>query len=104
MELTGYISILITGKTSEGNLSPRDIDISETKEFLTDFEILLFPTRSEKEERPRVSYEVKEGSVKNIFFIPAAKAIMFTALLSEVSKLGNVDLLDPKAATILDKW
>ncbi|MBK7376966.1 MAG: hypothetical protein IPJ02_15895 [Chitinophagaceae bacterium] len=49
-------------------------------------ETLLFPSKSEKEERPKVSYEVKDGSVKNIFFIPAAKAIMFTALMSEVGK------------------
>jgi hypothetical protein len=104
MDTTGYISITITGKTSDGNLNPKDIDISETKELLTDVEALLFPTKAEKEERPKVSYEVKEGSVKNIFFIPAAKAIMFTALMSEVNKRGNVDLLESKAAAVIDKW
>lgn len=104
METTGHISITITGKTSEGNLNPKDIDISETKELLNDVEALLFPTKAEKEDRPRVSYEVKEGSVKNFFFIPTAKAIMFTALMSEVGKQGNVDLLEPKAAAIIDKW
>ncbi len=104
MENTGHISITITGKTAEGNLNPKDIDISETKELLTDVESLLFPTKSEKEERPKVSYEVKDGSVKNLFFIPTAKAIMFTALMTEVGKRGNVDLLEPRAAAIIDKW
>lgn len=104
MDTIGYISITITGKTSDGNLNPKDIDISETKELLTDVEALLFPTKAEKEERPKVSYEVKEGSVKNIFFIPTAKAIMFTALMSEVNKRGNVDLLESKAAAVIDKW
>jgi hypothetical protein len=104
MENTSYISITIRGKTLNGNLNPKDIDISETKEMLSDIEILLFPTKSEKEERPKVSYEVKEGSVKNLFFIPTANVIMFTALLSEVGKQGNSDLLQPKAATIIDKW
>jgi hypothetical protein len=104
MDNLGHIAITITGKTSEGNLNPKDIDISETKEFLNDVETLLFPSKAEKEERPKVSYEVMEGSVKNIFFIPAAKAIMFTALMTEVGKRGSVDLLESKAAAIIDKW
>ena len=29
---------------------------------------------------------------------------MFTALMSEVGKRGNLDLLEPKAAAIIDKW
>lgn len=61
MELNNYISITVTGKTAEGNLNPKDIDISETKEFLSDVEMLLFPSKSEKDERPKVSYEVKKG-------------------------------------------
>ena len=104
MEQTGYISIIITGKTADGNLNPKDIDIDETKELLTDVETLLFPSKSEKSERPKVTYEVQEGSVKNMFYIPLAKVIMFSALMAEVGKQGSVDLLDPKAAIIIDKW
>jgi hypothetical protein len=104
METSGYISIQLTGKTSQGDLNPKDIDIAETKELLTDVETLLFPAKSEKEERPKVSYEVQEGSVKHIFFIPAANVIMFTALISEVGKQGSTDLLHQKAAAIIDKW
>ena len=104
MESSSYISIIIYGKTANGNLNPKDIDITETKELLNDVETLLFPSKTEKEDRPKVSYEVKDGSVKNLFFIPAAKAIMFTALMSEVGKQGNIDLLDNKQAAIIDKW
>ena len=104
MENTSHISVTISEKTAEGNLNPKDIDISETKELINDVEILLFPTKAEKDERPRVSYEVKEGSVINMFFVPTAKAIMFTALMAEVGKQGNVDLLEPKALAIIDKW
>lgn len=104
MELNGYISITISGKTSNGNLHPKDIDIAETKELLTDVETLLFPSKPEKEERPKVSYEVKEGSVKNIFYIPVAKAIMFTALMAEVSNQSSIEILDIKAAAVIDKW
>lgn len=104
MELNGYISITISGKTADGNLHPRDIDISETKELLSDVETLLFPSKPEKDERPKVSYEVKEGSVKNMFYIPVANAIMFTALMAEVGSHGSIEILDSKAATVIDKW
>jgi hypothetical protein len=104
MEQTGNISLIVKGKTINGNLNPMDIDIAETREILADVETLLFPTKIEKEERPKVSYEVKEGSVKNIFYLPLAKVIMFSALLTEVGNRGNIDLLEPKAASIIDKW
>ncbi len=104
MEISSYISVTITGKTSRGTLNPKDIDIAETKELLADVETLLFPTKAEKEERPGVSYEVQNGSVKNLFFIPAANVIMFTALMSEVGKQGSTDLLQQKAAGVIDKW
>lgn len=104
MELNGHISVIIEEKTTNGSLVPKDIDISETKELLSDVEILLFPTKFEKEDRPKVSYEVKEGSVKNIFYVPLAKVIMFTALMSEVMRRGSLEILDIKAAIVIDKW
>lgn len=104
MEQTGYISVIIKGRTISGSLNPKDIDIAETREILTDVETLLFPTKPEKDERPKVAYEVKEGSVKNIFYLPLAKTIMFSALMAEVGNRGNVELLEPKAAFIIDKW
>lgn len=104
MEQTAHISITIKGKTINGDLNPRDVDIAETRELLNDVETLLFPTKTEKDERPKVAYEVKEGSVKNIFFLPAAKVIMFGALISEVGNRGNIELLEPKAAAVIDKW
>lgn len=104
METHEFIALTISGKTSDGSITPRDIDISETKEIISDMEVLLFPSKPERDLRPKISYEVKDGSVKNLFFIPAANAIMFTALMSEVGKQGTTDLLTPAAAAILDKW
>lgn len=104
MEQTGHISVIIKGKTINGNLNPKDFDIAETRELLTDIETLLFPTKTEKDGRPKVAYEVKEGSVRNIFYLPLAKAIMFSALISEVGNRGSVELLDPKAIVVIDKW
>lgn len=62
MEISSYISVKITGKTLQGTLNLKDIDIAETKELLVDVETLLFPSKAEREERPRVSYEVQNGS------------------------------------------
>ena len=104
MEQTGFISITVKGKTPDGDLKPVDIDIAETKELLTDVEILLFPIKAERAERPKVSYEVKEGSVKNYFYVPLAKTIMFAALMGEVMKQTTTDLLEPHAAQVIDKW
>lgn len=104
MEPSGHISVIIKGKTIAGDLNPKDIDIAETREILTDVEMLLFPTKTERIERPKVAYEVKEGSVKNTFYLPLAKAIMFSALIAEIGSHGNIELLDPKAAAIIDKW
>ncbi len=104
MEQTGFILITVKGKTPDGDLKPVDIDIAVTKELLTDVEMLLFPVKAERAERPKVSYEVKEGSVKNFFYVPLAKAIMFTALMGEVMRQITTDLLEPQAANVIDKW
>lgn len=100
----GYISIKISGMVPEGQLSPKEFDISEIKELMSDLETLLFPTKADKETRPRISYEIKEGSINNLFFLPLANTIMFSALMEAVGKQGNIDLLDRKQAAIIDKW
>jgi len=104
MEVLGNITIIVKGKTEGGELNPRDIDIAETKELLNDVETLLFPSKPEKEERAKVSYEVQDGSVKNVFHLHVAKAIMFTALMTEVQVQGSLDILDSRAAGVIDKW
>lgn len=104
MQQTAYISVTIKGKSIAGEINPKDFDIAETREILADVETLLFPTKAEKDDRPKVAYEVKDGSVINRFYLPLAKAIMFGALMAEVGNRGNVELLEPKAALIIDKW
>lgn len=105
MENVGHISIKISGVTPEGGqLKSKEFDISEIKELLSDVETLLFPSKSEKDNRPKVAYEIKDGSVNNLFFLPLANTIMFSALMEEIGKRGNVEILDRKQATIIDKW
>ncbi len=55
MENLGNISVRISGLTPAGKLTPKEFDISEIKEILSDFETLLFPSRAEKDIRPKIA-------------------------------------------------
>ncbi|MEI9944556.1 MAG: hypothetical protein WDN26_10100 [Chitinophagaceae bacterium] len=101
MENLGNISVRISGLTPAGKLTPKEFDISEIKEILSDFETLLFPSRAEKDIRPKIAYEIKEGSVNNLFFLPLANTIMFSALIDAVGKNGNIDLLEKNKHPLL---
>ena len=56
MEEQGYIELRVTNK--DNSLSPKDIDINEVKDFISDVETFLYPNRKEKQNRPHISYEV----------------------------------------------
>ncbi|MCB0375464.1 MAG: hypothetical protein KDD04_06065, partial [Sinomicrobium sp.] len=101
MEEQGYIEIKITSK--DNTLSPGDIDINEIKEFISDVESFLYPSRKEKQNRPHISYDIEEGSVKHRFFIPITAVILFNGLTSEIKNRNNLDFLDHKRQSIIDK-
>ena len=42
MEQIGHISIIISGKTTDGNLNPKDIDIDETMPWFVAHETFLY--------------------------------------------------------------
>lgn len=67
-EEQGYIELRVT---NQGNrLEPKDIDINEIKEFISDIESFLYPSRKEKKNRPHISYTIEQGSVVHKFFLP----------------------------------
>ena len=66
MENKSHIEIHITGKKGQLSLSPDTYDISELRSLLDRAEQLLFPT-IERKNRPIVSYEIQDGSVRHIF-------------------------------------
>lgn len=92
MENLGYIEIRIQGKKGNLDLSPDTYDIRELKEVLETAEKLLFPDG--KKERPIISYEMKEGSVRHLFKTSLQYVIGFNALLGEISNLGRIDFLE----------
>ena len=92
MENLGYIEIRIQGKKGNLDLSPDTYDIRELKEVLETAEKLLFPDG--KKERPIISYEMKEGSVRHLFKTSLQYVIGFNALLGEICNSGRIDFLE----------
>ena len=104
MEEQGYIEVKIDGKVGNKPLKPIDIDISEIKEIISDVETFLYPTRGEKAERPHISYNIEEGSARNLFYLPISGVLLFNGLSTEIRTRGNIDFLDNKRAEIIDKF
>ena len=102
MEEQGYIELRVTNK--DNSLSPKDIDINEVKDFISDVETFLYPNRKEKQNRPHISYDIEEGSAKHKFFLPISAVLFFNALTAEISKRDNIDFLEYKRQSIIDKF
>lgn len=97
MEKTGTIEILIRGKRGNHPLRPDTYDIRELIEFLHHAENLLFPNA--KKERPTISYEISEGSVKHIIKTTIQAILGFNAILSEIQTTGySIDFLEAPTA------
>lgn len=102
MEEQGYIELRVTVK--DNFLSPKDIDINEVKDFISDVESFLYPNRKEKQNRPHISYGIEEGSVKHKFFLPITAVILFNGLTNEIKSRNNLNFLDYKRQSIIDKF
>ncbi|MCO5230663.1 MAG: hypothetical protein M9958_05865 [Chitinophagales bacterium] len=104
MEEQGYIELKINGFNEDNLLEPKDLDITEIKEIISDIESFLYPSRAEKSERPHISYKLEKGSVRNIFHLPISAVLLFNGLCSEIKNRQNIDFLDNKRAEIIDKF
>lgn len=102
MEEQGYIELRVSNR--ENTLTTKDIDIEEIKEFMSDIESFLYPSRKEKRNRPHISYQIEEGSVRHKFFMPITAVILFNGLTSEIKNRNNLDFLDYKRQSIIDKF
>tara|TARA_Y100001968_G_C19409902_1_gene745715 strand:- start:682 stop:1449 length:768 start_codon:yes stop_codon:yes gene_type:complete len=102
VEEQGYIELRVTNR--DNSLSPKDIDINEIKDFISDIETFLYPNRKEKRNRPHISYDIEKGSAKHKFFLPITAVILFNGLTSEIKNRRNLDFLDYKRQSIIDKF
>ena len=102
VEEQGYIELRVTNR--DNTLSPKDIDINEVKDFISDVESFLYPNRKEKQNRPHISYDIEEGSARHKFFLPITAVILFNGLTTEIRNRSNLDFLDYKRQFIIDKF
>lgn len=102
VEEQGYIELRVVGK--DKSLNPKDVDINEVKNFISDVESFLYPNRKDKRNRPHISYDIEEGSVRHRFYLPITAVIFFNALTSEINERNSLDFLDYKRQSIIDKF
>ena len=102
VEDQGYIELRVRNR--DNTLTPKDVDINEVKEFISDVESFLYPNRKEKQNRPHISYDLEEGSARHKFFLPITAVILFNGLTSEIKNRNNLDFLDYKRQSIIDKF
>ncbi|WP_304343113.1 hypothetical protein [Chryseobacterium koreense] len=92
MDKIGYIEIRITGSKGNLDLTPDNYDIREVISMLENAEDLLFS--GNKKDRPTISYNIEEGSVKHIFKTSMQYIIGFNAIIGQVGQTNNIDFLD----------
>ncbi|EKD26184.1 MAG: hypothetical protein ACD_79C01317G0001 [uncultured bacterium] len=100
MENKAYIEIHITGKKGQILLTPETYDISELKSLLEQIDKLIFA--QDRKNRPIISYEVKEGSVKHIFKTSLQAIIAFNALIAEIENKKSIDFLEHPTAKAIE--
>lgn len=100
MEKTATFEVIIQGIAAGGPLMPQGYDIKALRELLVEVEVLLFP--NDRRERPVISYEVKEGSVRNIFRTGVQAVAQTGAVLGLVTSALTLDVLEPRTAKAIE--
>lgn len=96
MDKIGFIEIRITGSKGNLNLSPENYDIREIISILENAENLLYP--GDKKDRPIISYNIEEGSVKHVLKTSIQYIIGFNAVIGQINRTQDIDFLDLSTA------
>jgi len=100
VDKVGDIEIRVVGKSGNLELSPENYDIKHIASILQNVEDLLYPTN--KKDRPLITYDIKEGSVRHIFKTPVQYIIGFSAILAQIQESKSIDFLDLKTARAIE--
>lgn len=101
MDALGDIEIKIDGSVGARKLTPELVDIDEIREVLVQVSGLLFPTEK-RAQRPRISYQIVEGSVRHKFRTLMQTVIGFGAVLSQIESQGQIDFLHERSAAAVE--
>lgn len=99
----GEITIRVSGKVDGAELTPDNFDIALLKSVLDETLAMLYPDN--KRNRPLVTYEMRDGSVRNVFKTTIQKAAEFAAVLVMISANGgSIDGLEPGTARAIENY
>jgi hypothetical protein len=101
MNALGEIEIHFEGKVGAQGLTPALVDIEEIREILGEAADLLFPTEK-RSQRPVISYEISEGSVRHRFRTLMQTVIGFGAVIAQIGHEGNIEFLHEKTAAAIE--
>ena len=97
------ISLRIIGKNGDEPLSPANFDIGQIRFLLDEVENLLYPDKKKRKDRPTISYEIKEGSVLNIFRTSLQNVLLVSAMLGVIEQdNGYIDKLEAASAQAIE--
>ena len=100
MDKIGDIEIRVVGKSGNLELKPENYDIKHIASILQNVEDLLYPNN--KKDRPLITYDIQEGSVKHVFKTPIQYIIGFSAVLGQIQESKSIDFLDLKTARAIE--
>lgn len=100
MDKIGEIEIRVVGKSGSLELKPENYDIKHIASILQNVEDLLYPNN--KKDRPLITYDIKEGTVRHIFKTPIQYIIGFSAILGQIQESNSIDFLDLKTARAIE--
>ena len=100
MERIGDIEIKVEGKSGNLPLTPESYDIKHITALLQNVEDLLYPNK--KKDRPLITYNLQEGSVRHIFKTQVQYIIGFSAILAQIQASNSIDFLDVKTAAAIE--
>lgn len=101
MDKLATIEIRVKGNLGQLDLSPDNYDIKEIGTILKNIEDLLYPTV--KKDRPIITYDIQEGSVRHIFKTSLQAIIGFSAVLIQIQKANSIDFLELKTAQAIEQ-
>ncbi len=58
MEEIGKIEVSVKDRSNA--VSPENIDIADVKDMISDIENILFPSKEDKRNRPKISYKIEK--------------------------------------------
>ncbi|MEM9259991.1 MAG: hypothetical protein AAGA62_10115 [Bacteroidota bacterium] len=101
MDKLGHIEVRVTGKEGNTDLHPDNHDIRYIAQMLQDVEALLYPDG--RRERPNITYNLQEGSVRHLFKTSMQAIIGFSAILTQVNEQGSIDFLESRTAAAFER-